>query len=192
MGDAVQLTFQFLIETLFGLFSIAVLIRVLLHSVQADYYNPIVNAVIRMTTAVVKWPKKIIPDVKNIETSALAVLLLVIFLKLFLVILINGQFPTIAGLILWTIGSALALFVKTMLYLIIINAVLSWIPNVQPTFQALLVQLTDPLLKPARKYIPLVGGLDLSPLVVLVALQVLLILIVGPLLSAGASAALLG
>jgi len=190
MSGAAQQTILFLVQVLFGLYAVALLLRVLLHSAQADFYNPIVNALIRVTEPVVKWPKKIIPDIMGVETGGVIVLLAVVFIKLFCVSALNASFPNIPGLVIWAVGDALALFIQTMFYLVIINAILSWVPNVQPTIKMLLAQLTNPLLRPARKFIPTLGGLDLSPLAVLIILQILSILIVGPVTRAGMVTAL--
>jgi YggT family protein len=190
MGQAAQQTILFLVQVLFGLYSVALLLRVLLHSAQADFYNPIVNAIIRITGPVVKWPKKCIPNIKGLETSAVLVLLAVVFIKLLCISALNANFPNIPGLVIWAVGDTLSLCIQTMFYLIIINAIISWIPNVQPTIQALLGQLTNPLLRPARKFIPTLGGLDLSPLAVLILLQVVTMLIVNPIMRAGMMTAL--
>lgn len=190
MGQAAQQTVLFLVQVLFGLYAVALLLRVLLHSAQADFYNPIVNAIIRITGPVVRWPKKCIPDIKGLETSAVLVLFAVIFIKLLCMSALNASAPNISGLVIWAVGDALSLFIQTMFYLIIINAIISWVPNVQPTIQALLAQLTNPLLQPARKIIPTFGGLDLSPLAVLILLQVVSMLVVGPIMRAGMMTAL--
>lgn len=191
MGSAVQQTLMFIVQFIFGLYSFIIVLRLWLRMVHADadYNFPFVAGIARATTPVVRKIQKYIPDFVNIETASLVLLLIITLIKLLLVSFISGHVPQVGGLLAWTLGSMVEVFLDTMFYLMIMMAILSWIPNAQPSLYSLLAQITVPLLAPVRRFIPLFGGMDLSPVVVLLAIQVIEMLMVQPVIRASIGAA---
>ena len=182
----IQQSLLLIIQTVLGLYAVAVILRVMMRAIHADFYQPIVQGVSKITD----WPanklKKFIPDFKNIELAGVVLLLAVLLVKAFLVSFVQGFFPNIIGVLIWVIGSAIHLSLQTLFYLVIIRALLSWLPAFQvASLQPLLMQLTEPVMAPARKYIPLVGGFDLSPIAVLVVIQVLMFIVANPIMNMG-------
>ena len=187
----IQQSFLLIIQTAFSLYAIVVLLRVMVHAVGADYYQPLVHAIAKVTDWPVNKLKKFIPDFRVLETAALVLLLILFFVKAYLISFVQGAFPNVFGVLIWSLGSVIHLFLQTMFYLVILRALLSWLPSFQmAAIQPLLVQLTEPLMALARRYIPLVGGLDLSPVVLLVAIQVVTLIIANPIISVGLRVAL--
>ncbi len=186
-----QQSFLLIIQTAFGLYGVAVLLRLMVHVVRADYYQPLVHGINKVTDWPVNKLKKFIPDVRAFEISALVLLLILFFVKAYLVSFVQGAFPNILGVLIWSLGSMVHLFLQTMFYLVIIRAILSWLPAFQmAAIQPLLTQLTEPLMALARRYIPLAGGIDLSPIALLVAIQVLIFIVANPIISLGLRVAL--
>lgn len=189
MGTAVQQTLMFLVQFIFGLYSFVVVLRIWLRAIHADYNHPFVTSIARTTTPVVRQLQKYIPDIKGLETASVVLLLLLVLVKLLLISFIAGHIPAIAGLFVWAVASMIEVFLDTIFYLMIMMAILSWIPNAQPSLHLLLAQASEPILQPVRKIVPLLGGMDLSPVVVLLAIQVIEMLMVQPVIRAGISAA---
>jgi YggT family protein len=189
MGSAVQQTLMFLVQFIFGLYSFVIVLRLWLRAVYADYNHPFVAGIVRATTPLVRKLQKYIPDMRGVETASVVLLLLLILVKLFLVSFIAGHIPSIGGLFVWALASLVEVCLDTAFYLMIMMAILSWMPNAQPALYGLLMQLTQPILQPVRSIVPLLGGMDLSPVVVLVVIQVIEILMVQPVIRAGINAA---
>lgn len=190
MGAAVQQTLIFLVQFIFGLYSFVIVLRIWLLAVGANYNHPFVTGVAKTTTPVVRKLQKFIPDISGIELASVILLLLITLIKLLLMSFIAGHVPNPGGLMAWTLGSAIEVCLDAAFYVMIIMALLSWMPNAQPALYGLLAQMTMPILQPVRKVIPLIAGMDLSPVVLLVVIQVVEMLAINPLVRAGLSAAL--
>jgi len=168
----------FLINTLFGLFTAAVILRFLLQWLRADFYNPICQAIVKITNPLLLPLRRIIPGWRGLDFAAvvLAVILQLINVTLVLVIVIG--FPSPLNLAWWTVLKLVFLLVNLYFVTILVEAILSWTNASQHNpIAGLLWCINAPLLQPARKLIPPLGGLDLSPLVILILLQVVNILL---------------
>lgn len=189
MSSTIQQALIFIIQFVFGLYAFLLALRVWLRAMHADYHHPFVGGVAKVTAPLIKR-LKCIPDIKNIELASIVLLFVVTLVKLILVSVIVGHIPNLFGLIMWTLGTMLEVGLDVVFYVMIFMALLSWMPQVQPMLFGLLSQLTQPLLQPVRKIIPLLGGMDISPIVVLLIAQLLDILIAHPLIRVGLNAAL--
>lgn len=177
----------FLIQLVFDLYIFILLLRFLLQVVYADYFNPIVQFVVKCTQILVKPLPAIFPRYKNIDARILLLMLVFEGIKLSLLfVLAHNSAPSIVGILLWTIGNLLGKLCGFYFYIIIIRAILSWFsPTHYSPAYTILYQLTEPLLMPIRRFLPLMGSFDLSPLLLIILLQLLLIFIVGPIVAAG-------
>ena len=103
-------------------------------------------------------------------------------ISLALILLLRGSDINLVVLVIWSFAELLELAFNVFIFAIIIQAILSWInPGHYNPVSSLLYSLNEPLLRPARRLIPPIQGLDLSPLVVLIALQVIKMLVIPPL-----------
>jgi len=173
----------FLINTLFGLYILAVMLRFLFQLVEADFYNPISQVLVKITHPPLRILRRIIPSFGRMDSASILLMLLLQMLADFLAFMLKGGGQVAIGLL---IASAVVQLVNlafnVFIYGIIIQAIMSWInPDPYNPVYSLLSQLTEPVLRPCLRLIPTMGGLDLSPLIALVALQVLKMLIVPPL-----------
>lgn len=189
MAAGVQQSLLFLVQVIFSLYSVAIILRIMMRAVHADYYNPLVHAVAKITAYPVNWIKKIVPDLGKVELASVLYLILIVFIKAVLVIILNGYKPALLGSLVWAVGNTIALFIQVIFYIVILRALLTWIPSVQVSIQMLLAQLSEPFMAPARRVIPLIGGLDLSPIAVLIILQILTFLVANPIMNIGLSLA---
>ena len=186
---------QFLIRTLIELYVVVVLLRFALQAVRADYFNPVAQFVVQATRPVLAPMRRLLPPAGRYDYAALALALALMWLKLGLYSLLSIDSVYISGYVqpiqhIW-IGSLawigfvdlLALVIDIGFFAVLIMAILSWLaPSGPNPVMEMLRRITDPLIRPVRRVIPLIGGVDLSPLVVLIGLQLLKMLLLRPLL----------
>lgn len=183
MGNPVSSATEFLIRTLFDLYILVVMLRFLLQLVRADFYNPLSQFVVRATNPPLVPLRRLIPGLGGIDVSALLLALALKMIELAVISLVRGASGIdLMALVVVSLADLTQLVVYIFIIAIIIQVVLSWVsPGVYNPMTVLLHSLTEPLMRPARRIVPTFSGLDLSPLVVLIVLQLVLILIVAPL-----------
>jgi YggT family protein len=172
----------FLIKTLFGLYITLVVVRFLLQWVRADFYNPISQFVVTVTSPVLRPLRKVIPGWggADLASIALAWMLKAVELAILSMLLGLDRNPLLA--LAWAISALVGLVLNIFLFAVLIRVILSWV-NPDPYNPAvdLLNRLTEPLLAPAQRLVPPISGIDLSPMAVMIAIVLLEMLIVPPL-----------
>ena len=182
MGGHVGNAATFLVETLFGLYILVVMLRFLLQWVRADFYNPLSQFIVRATQPPLVPLRRVIPAARGIDTASVVLLIALQFAELWLVTGLLGQRAPVSALLVYSIAELLQLGVNVFLFSILIQVVMSWInPGGWNPLLNVIHSLNEPLLALARRFIPPMGGLDLSPIAAMVALQFAAILFVGPL-----------
>lgn len=173
----------FLIQTLFGIYEILVLVRLLMQLVRADFYNPLSQFIVKATNPPIRPLRRIIPGYAGIDLASVLVLFVLILLETLLLSAVTKlPMPSPAGLIALSLVGSLRLLVYVYLISIFILAILSWInPGVYNPVANLLSQITNPIIRPIRKYVPPLSGLDLSPMVAIIVLYLILLLLIAPL-----------
>lgn len=187
MGGYVSNATVFLVDTLFGLYILVVLIRFLLQWMRADFHNPVSQFVITVTNPPVRFLRRFIPAFRGLDLASLLLALVLSMLKTWLLFSMIGQPATFQGLLVYSIGELLQLTVYIFIFAILIRVVLSWIAPHQGYNPALrlLYDLTEPIMEPARRLIPPIAALDISPILVFIFLYLTLMLIVQPILDLG-------
>jgi YggT family protein len=178
LTDAVR----FLINVAFGLFVYTALLRFIMQWMRAPFRNPVGQAVTALTDWAVKPMRKIIPGFGGYDWASLVVAWLLQVLWLVALALVSA--PASALLTATTAGLIAAVavveLIKAALWIVIVavfvQALLSWVAPDGP-LAGVLNALTFPLLAPVRRLVPPIGGtLDLSPLIVIVLAQLILML----------------
>lgn len=161
----------FLIQTLFGFYILAVMLRFLLQCVRADFYNPLVQFLVRITNPPLLPLRRIVPGYRGLDLASVILTFVLQGVEVLLVTLLLGRPTGVGGLLLLTVAELLKLLINIYLWGVVIQAVLIWI-NPDPYHPAarVLAQLTAPVLRPARRVLPPISGVDLSPMLVVVAL----------------------
>lgn len=177
MGSATQ-AFAFLIETVFQLYLVALMLRLLLEALGANYYNPVCQALIKVTDPLVRPLARILPNIGRVSLAGI-VLLYLLEVVLLLILAALGGWPMDPVIIALT---ALLRLVRMLLVLylvlIIVSVILSWVgQGFRHPIVPLIFQLTEPVLAPIRRVLPPLGGFDLSPLVAIIGIQFLIILL---------------
>jgi YggT family protein len=169
----------FIIETLLSLALFVVLARLLLQLTRADFRNPICQAVVRLTNPLILPLRRVLPPIGKIDTASVVAVILIAVLEVAIVFAIRGI--TFVGPIYWVQSAALEIartLLWTYFYAIILYALLSMVaPGGYSPLQSVLATICEPVLRPFRRVIPPIAGIDLSPLWACILIQAILILI---------------
>ena len=171
----------FLVETAFGLFVVALLLRFYMQWVRAPYRNPLAEFLRALTDFMVLPARRVIPGLWGLDLATLVLAWLIQLAEIFIVMQLRGYEPGPGAgtAFAWLVLLALIVLVKVALFMllviVVIQVVLSWL---QPDGQwmPLLNSLTRPMLRPFQRRVPPIGNVDLSPLFALVVIQLLLML----------------
>lgn len=162
----------FLLDVLFDIYIAMMLLRFLLQYVGADFYNPISQFIVKVTQKPVSIVRRFIPGYRGIDFSTLTLVIALIFIKLTLLYVISGMQPPVGGIVIQSVYDLIQLIFDIFIFAIFIQAILSWVnPDPYNPVSGILTSLTTPILSPIRKHLPLMGGLDLSPIVALIGLM---------------------
>lgn len=175
MHDNVNQALLFLVDTVLALYIIVVMLRTLLQLVRADFRNPVSQFVYQATDVPVRLLARIIPRWRQVDIAAIVFALVLCFINIKLdLFLLSADVGTQPALILgWSVLKALVLLCNLFTFTILIQALASWLtPGAHSPATAVLWTVNEPLMRPVRNAVPSIGGLDISPLIVIIALQV--------------------
>ena len=172
--------FLFLVETLLWLALYVVLARLLLQWSRADFRNPLCQAIVRLTNPLIMPLRRVLPPIGKTDTASVVAVILVAGVKIAAELALRGILPYSTADV-WVRGIATDIahtLLWTYFYAIFLYALLSMIaPGGYSPLQSVLASLCEPVLRPFRRLIPSIAGLDLSPLWACIAIQALLILL---------------
>lgn len=169
--------FTFLISTICDLYLMVVILRIWMQLARADFYNPFSQFIVKATHPVIKPLRRVLPSVGNLDIASVVLALAVVVLKIVLITLIAGAGFDIVATLIYAVVSVIKQAGVLLFYLLIIRAILSWVSQGSNPFEYVLYQLTEPFLGPIRRFIPPIGGLDLSVLVLFILLNFLNLLL---------------
>ena len=171
----------FIAQVVFGLLTLTLLLRFYLQWVRAPYRNPLADFVNALTDFMVRPARRVLPGLWGIDLPTLLLAWLMLLLEWLIVLQVRGfRFGAEVGLALVGIAAVAAVAVAQLLVYIVLfstllQALLSWINPGSP-IAPLLDAMTRPFLRMFRRRIPPIGNVDLSPLFLMVACQLLLML----------------
>jgi YggT family protein len=178
---ALMTVFEFLLNLFFQIVEFLFMFRLFMRLVGIDPYHPMALMIQRATSPVVTPLMRVLPTIRQFETSTLVILLVLTMIKLVSEAALGGSpFPHLIGLTLWTVGDLTATIINFFFYLIVINALMSWIATGYNPATDVIGRLCEPLLRPARHFIPTLGGFDISPIIAIAVLMIVNYLIVQP------------
>ena len=172
---------QFLLQTIEFVIVYPALLRFFMQIFRAPARNPLSNFVIAITDFAVKPLRKIIPGVNGMDLASFiwAWLAEIILLFLFFVLaganVFMGGPLTLPAIVFLAFVKLVKFSIYLLIFAVLVQAILSWISPYHP-LQPVFASLTRPFLSPIQRIIPTLGGVDLSPLVLFVICQLLLIL----------------
>jgi len=171
----------YIVETLISLVFIVFLLRLVLQLARADFRNPIAQAIVSLTNPLIVPLRRILPPTGKVDTASVVAVVLIAIAEIGLLYALRGMGTPDA--FTWLRIAALRMLTKVLwvyFYAIVLYALLSLIaPGQHTPISSLLASICEPILRPFRRLVPPIGGIDLSPLWACIALQALLILIRG-------------
>ncbi|WP_040727689.1 YggT family protein [Thiomicrorhabdus sp. Kp2] len=169
----------FLLQFITGLIIFALMLRFLLRATYADWNHPIVQFIAKITNPLCAPFNKVIPAKGRWDWSAMATAITIQALFVVLVGYLTSRSFGVPFIVLASTTEIINQLLDMMFWLIIIQAVLSWVsPGYNPN-TAIFEQLTQPILAPFRRFIPPMGGIDLTPIVAILAIKLFQIVVVG-------------
>lgn len=168
---------NFIVIYLFDIYIMIVFTRFLLQLVRADFYNPLSQFVVKATTPILKPLRRIIPGVGGLDNASIVLLIVLVAAKIVAWSFINFQaMLPIGPLALLVLKSTALTLTNYFMLIIFAGAIMSWVVQGYHPVSSMLFQLSDPLVAPIRKLLPSAGGIDFSPMVVMLGLYFLKIL----------------
>jgi YggT family protein len=170
----------YILQTIGSLYLLVVLLRFILQLVRADFYNPLSQFIVRATQPLLKPLRRVIPSFAGLDLSSLVLAILVQLVLMALTLMLMGYGLDNPGLLLvWSVIGVTALFLKVFFFALIISVILSWVAqgSHNPAVE-LINQICEPLLAPIRRILPSMGGLDLSPIVAFLVLNLIDMLVI--------------
>ncbi|MXS86129.1 YggT family protein [Nitrosomonas sp. HPC101] len=165
----------FLLDTVLGLFSLALLLRFYVQWSRIPYYHPVARFLVTITDFIVKPARRIIPSWRGLDLSTFVLAWLAQFIILIGISLLAGSGTSISmfAFALLALVKLASMTLNILFIAIIVQALLSWINPHSPLAPVLEI-FTGPVLEPLRRFIPPVANFDLSPLFALILLQILM------------------
>lgn len=172
----------FLIQTLFGFFIAMFVVRALLIAIAAPFTEPVCRFVYQFTNPVVMPLRNVIPRWRRIDFSSLLVAWLIAAVEFALLVTLIGAPISIGGVLLRALVDVFDWIILLEIVAILAVCVMSFIPSMRfDSNYSLLLRLTDPVVRPFRRFIPSLGGMDFSYGFASIALVLLRMLVIAPL-----------
>lgn len=165
---------SYLVQTAISLYLLAMVLRFLLQLVRADFYNPISQFLVKATNPLVVPLRRVLPGFGGIDLSSLVLALLIQSLGIiFILFLKTGTVILHPVILLWAFLALLGLVVNIYFFALLAVIILSWVaPGSNNPALYLLYQITEPVMAPFRKMLPPMGGMDFSPILVFILINV--------------------
>jgi YggT family protein len=177
---------QLLINFAFGVLVSLVVIRVLLQLARANFYNPLCQFLYKLTNPILMPLHRLVPNWRNLDIAGVLLAWLLSAIKVALLYAVFGQGLRIGGLIVMALADLIDFVLLLYLGLILLRVLLSFISVERSNpIVPLVIQLTEPLLRPIRRRVPAMGALDFSPAIAMLAIALLRVLLVAPLVDLG-------
>jgi len=175
-----------IVQALFGLVIGLFFFRLLMQGLRVDFRNPLSQFVYKLTNPALIPIQKALPVLRGWNPAALLVTFLLTLLETWLLYRLAGLGLPLPALLVLSLALLIQFAATVVLWMIILRAVLSFVsPDPHNPMVQMLYRLSDPLLKPFQRLIPPIGGLDLSPVFAVLALQLVRVLIAAPLIDVG-------
>ena len=168
----------YIIDAIAGLITLVLLLRFWLPWVGADFRNPFAQGILQATSPLINPLRRFVPAIGRIDTATVLVALAVQVIAVTVVLMLIGAPLSVQFILISAVFELVILSLQMFIFAIIIRIVLSWIaPGNYSPVTALLNDLTDPILRPFRRFVPTFGGFDISPIFAIILLGAVSILI---------------
>jgi YggT family protein len=166
----------FIVKTLTQLFLLLLLLRFWLPWLRADFRNPVAQGILRITSPLIVPLRRLLPSIGRLDTATVLLAFVVQFLAVVLLLAIMNRMADPFTIAVVSLIELTILSLNLFFFVILIRIILSWVsPNNYNPITALLTTISEPILRPFRRLIPPIGGLDISPIFAIVLLQAVVI-----------------
>ncbi|MDP5053618.1 MAG: YggT family protein [Congregibacter sp.] len=172
--NAVNEIVVYLIQTVLGIYLLIMLMRFILQLSLADFYNPICQFLVRATNPMVVPMRRLIPARGRLDFASLLLAVVIQLLSIIAILLLNRVgLPPVSLLLAWSVVGVLGLLVKIYFFALLGMIILSWIaPGTSNPAAYLMFQITEPVMAPFRRMLPSMGGMDFSPILVFIIINI--------------------
>lgn len=168
----------FIFKTLTQLYLLLFILRFWLPLFRADFHNPIAQGVLRLTSPLVIPLRRFVPPIGRLDTATVLVALVIECALIFILLAIRGATAGLLPVLVTAVFELAILSLNMFFFVVLIRIILSWVaPHNHNPVTALLATIAEPLLRPFRRIVPPLGGLDISPIFTIVLLQATVIVL---------------
>jgi YggT family protein len=172
---------DFILQTLFTLYTSIFMIRLMLQMTQADFYNPLSQFVVKATSPLLTPVRRFVPSIGRFDSASLVVMMLLQMAFWILYRLIHGT-PDFLPMLALSVKELVDILLNIYQFAILIMVIVSWItPGVYNPVIGIINTILEPIMRPCRKLLPPVSGIDFSPLIAILGIVVARMLIIPPL-----------
>ena len=163
-------TLSTLLSLIIQAYTMVLLLRIWMQWARCDFYNPFSQFIVKITQPIVGPLRRIIPAMGPIDSASLLIALLLCVVKAFL-----NPYVSMDGVLI--VLAAVLIVIKTLgsliFWVLLLMAIMSWVSQGRSPVEYVLLQLTEPLLRPIRRLLPSMGGLDFSPMILVLLMYVI-------------------
>jgi len=168
----------FIITTLSQLYLLVMLLRFWMPWLRADFRNPIAQGILRLTSPLVIPVRRVVPPMGRLDSATVIVAFALQYITVLVVLAISGTMVSVVPIAITALLDLVILTCRLFTFAIFIHIILSWVaPGTYNPATAFMSMLVEPILRPFRRYIPALGGLDISPIFAIILLQAVSIII---------------
>jgi len=169
----------FIIQAFAQLYLLVLLLRLWLPWFRADFRNPIAQAILRLTSPLVVPVRRVIPPIGRLDTATVIIAIAIQYLTILVLFALQKVSAGILPIALTAVVDLALLSIRLFIFAIIIGIVLSWIaPHTHNPATMFIRNISEPLLRPFRRFTPELGGIDISPVFAIILLGALSVLLV--------------
>ncbi len=162
----------FILKTLAQLYLLLLLLRFWLPMLRADFRNPIAQGILRFTSPLVIPVRRVVPPIGRLDTSTIMVAYVLECLLLLALVAIRGLSINALPIALTAVFELAILSLNLFFFVILIKVILSWVaPHNYNPITVLLHTMAEPVLRPFRRVVPGIGGIDISPIFAIILLK---------------------
>ena len=175
MGASTEIA-VYLIQNVGSLVLILIVFRGMLHVSRANFYNPISQMVVKLTNPLLYPLRRILPVMGRIDWAVIALSIILQSAILGGIAVVAGDIwtiPSLPVLVIWGAIGVLALLTNIYFFFLILMIIVSWVaPRHQHPAIELIWQISEPVMSPARALLPNMGGIDFSPILIFIGINV--------------------
>ena len=170
----------FIINSIAQLYLLVLLLRLFMPWMGATFHNPVAQAILKLTSPLVVPVRRILPPIGKLDTATLTVAFGIQYLVILVISVLRRFAPGIVPIAVTAIVNLVVLTLNLFVFAIIIRVVLSWVsPGSYNPATAMIHSLTEPVMRPFRRLLPPIGGIDLSPVFAIILLSAAGIFVAG-------------